>query len=227
MKLVDELFSHFVPKEEALLSYGFSKAKDGFFCQKKVMGEAFDLLLTVRKNALFAKLLDADFGDEYRRIDTEEEVGGFVADLRRECETLLLDLRDRCFEARNFVFDQSNRLAAHIKQVYGVDPEFLWEDSPDCGVFRNRATQKWFGILMYIDRKKILPPEMILPYPETMGAEDFAFFLQQKPGARFCLGTHKEGTEIHPLHNSRFSPDEGCLTVAPEIFLQYILDNQD
>ncbi len=75
--------------------------------------------------------------------------------------------------------------------------------------------------------KKILPPEMILPYPETMGAEDFAFFLQKKPGARFCLGTHKEGAEVHPLHNSRFSPDEGCLTVAPEIFLQYILDNQD
>ena len=160
MKLVDELFSHFVPKEEALLFYGFSRTKDGFFCQKKVMGEAFDLLLTVRGNALFAKLLDADFGDEYRRIDTEEEVGGFVADLRRECEVLLLDLRDRCFETRNFVFEQSNRLAAHIKQVYGVDPEFLWEDSPDCGVFRNQTTQKWFGILMYIDRKKILPGEV-------------------------------------------------------------------
>lgn len=159
MKLSDELFSHYIPKENALLAYGFAKTKDGFSFQKKVMGGAFDLDLTVADHFLSAKLLDSDFGDEYRRIDTEEEVGGFVADLRRECEAILLDLRDRCFEARNFISDQSNRLAAWIKETYGVLPEFLWDDSPDCGVFRDPVTNKWFGILMNIDRRKILPNE--------------------------------------------------------------------
>lgn len=159
MKLADELFAHYIPKKEALLAYGFTETKDGIFCKKAIRDGQFDLCLTVRGNTLSAKLLDADFGDEYRRIDAEEEVGGFVAEVRAECEAFLIDLRDRCFIKRNFISDQSNRIAALIEKSYGVLPEFLWDDSPDCGVFRNQDTQKWFGILMNIDRRKLLPNE--------------------------------------------------------------------
>ena len=159
MRLADELFAHYIPQKEALFAYGFTETKDGFSCKKAIRDGQFDLVLTIRGNTFFAKLLDADFGDEYRRIDAEEEVGGFVAEVRGECEALLLDLRDRCFEKRNFISDQSNRLAVWIEQTYGVLPEFLWDDSPDCGVFRNQTTQKWFGILMNIGRKQILPNE--------------------------------------------------------------------
>ena len=159
MKLADELFLHYIPTKQSLLDYGFAPDGEGYSYKTAVQNGQFDLILNVRGSALSAHLVDADFGDEYRRIDAEEEVGDFVANLREECEAILLDLRARCFFRRDFISDQSNRLAAHIKATYGVDPEFLWEDSPDCGVFRNAATSKWFGILMNIDRKKILPGE--------------------------------------------------------------------
>ncbi len=53
--------------------------------------------------------------------------------------------------------------------------------------------------------------------PVSMGAEDFAWYLQEKKGAMFSLGVHKPGTPIIPLHNEKFCPDEDALTVAPEI----------
>ncbi len=173
MKLADELFLHYTPKKEALLAYGFTTTENGFSYKKAICDGQFELHLNLRENILSAKLLDADFGDEYRRIDAEEEVGGFVADLRRECEALLLDLRNRCFERRNFISDQSNRLSAWIERTYGVLPEFLWDDLPDCGVFRNQTTQKWFGILMNIGRKKILPGESGMVEIINLKLDDF------------------------------------------------------
>lgn len=68
-------------------------------------------------------------------------------------------------------------------------------------------------------------PEAFKEKSINMGAEDFAWYLQEKPGAMFSLGVHKPGTDIVPLHNEKFSPDEDALTIAPEIFTQFILEN--
>ncbi len=59
----------------------------------------------------------------------------------------------------------------------------------------------------------------------SMGAEDFAWYLQEKPGAIFSLGVRKPGTETVSLHNEKFCPDEDALTIAPEIFTQFVLEN--
>ena len=174
MKLADELFLHYVPKKDALLAYGFTETKDGFSCKKAIRGGEFDLWLTVRGNALVAKLLDAEFGDEYRRIDAEEEVGGFVAEVRGACEALLIDLRDRCFEKRRFISDQANRISALIEKDYGVLPEFLWKHWPEYAVFRNRDTEKWFGIILNINRKKLIPDGDGMVEVINLKLDDFA-----------------------------------------------------
>ena len=57
----------------------------------------------------------------------------------------------------------------------------------------------------------------------SMGAEDFAFFTRRIPGVYFRIGA-KNGDEVIPLHNNRFSPSEEALTVGPRIFLQYIME---
>ncbi len=48
--------------------------------------------------------------------------------------------------------------------------------------------------------------------PPTMGAEDFAYYLQRVPGAFLALGVKNEGKGIiHPHHHPRFDVDEGVL----------------
>jgi amidohydrolase len=48
--------------------------------------------------------------------------------------------------------------------------------------------------------------------PQSMGGDDFAFFLQRVPGALFVLGTN-DGTErtSYPLHHPRFDIDESAM----------------
>ena len=49
-----------------------------------------------------------------------------------------------------------------------------------------------------------------LPTP-TMGAEDFAYYLQKAPGTFINLGVKNPGDERHAIHTPKFFPDEAAL----------------
>ena len=57
----------------------------------------------------------------------------------------------------------------------------------------------------------------------TMGAEDFSFFLQKKPGCFFFVGCALPG-ECRPHHKSVFDIDERCLLISSSVFVQIIRD---
>ncbi|MBQ3348580.1 MmcQ/YjbR family DNA-binding protein, partial [Candidatus Saccharibacteria bacterium] len=43
---------------------------------------------------------------------------------------------------------QTNRIIAHIKSEYDVEPEFLWpERYPDYCIFRHSDNRKWFALI--------------------------------------------------------------------------------
>ena len=63
---------------------------------------------------------------------------------------------------------------------------------------------------------KIIPPE------PSMGAEDYAFFLQEAKGAMFMLGCEIEGdTRRH--HDPRFDIDEDCMPIGAAIMAEATL----
>lgn len=37
-----------------------------------------------------------------------------------------------------------------VREIYGVEPEYLWADSPQSAVLRNPTSGKWFGIVMRV-----------------------------------------------------------------------------
>lgn len=158
MKLVDELFKRYKVKEELLPAFGFAVNDGAFRFTKTISNGAFNLIITVKDKKISGELIDTDFGDRYNQIDNDVS-GSFIAELKRECSELLLSLREKCFYKENFIFSQSNRITARIKEKYGTGPEFLWDKFPAFGVFRNKINDKWFGIIMNIDKSKIVPTE--------------------------------------------------------------------
>ncbi len=65
-----------------------------------------------------------------------------------------------------------------------------------------------------------LGPEAVYPIHEpSLGAEDFAVYLNQAPGSMFRLGVGRENRLNYPLHHPLFDPDErsiraGVITMA-------------
>ncbi|WP_223553820.1 amidohydrolase [Lysinibacillus sphaericus] len=58
----------------------------------------------------------------------------------------------------------------------------------------------------------------------TMGAEDFAYYLEEKPGTFFFTGA--EPTEYAPHHHPKFDIDEKGMLVAAKVLLTAALDYQ-
>ncbi len=64
----------------------------------------------------------------------------------------------------------------------------------------------------------------IEPDLPAMTAEDFAFYLKEKPGAFFWLGTGKPGVEAFPLHSPRFAGNEEVLWRGSALMASLALD---
>ena len=56
----------------------------------------------------------------------------------------------------------------------------------------------------------------------SMGAEDFAEFLNYVPGSMFRLGVTKAG-DFSPLHSSEFNPDEDAIRIAVKLITETII----
>ena len=155
MKLIDELFKKYKLKEEKLIEYGFV-FNDGIYSFKKLINnDEFELIINIENKVIDGKLIDKDFNDEYEQINYDLS-SGFIEKLKKECEDILLDIRSNCYYKEDFIFNQSNTISRYINEKYNVKPEYLWGSEPGFGVFRNPNNNKWFGIIMNINKNKII-----------------------------------------------------------------------
>lgn len=46
-------------------------------------------------------------------------------------------------------------LQQYIGEVYGVTPDFPWENYPTFAVYRHQSNQKWFALVMDIPKMKL------------------------------------------------------------------------
>ncbi|MNW09802.1 hypothetical protein D3C71_2068870 [compost metagenome] len=60
----------------------------------------------------------------------------------------------------------------------------------------------------------------LVKLPPSMGAEDFAYYLQHRPGTFFNVGSRGDGDDTgYPHHHPRFDFDERALLNSGYIFL--------
>ncbi len=56
---------------------------------------------------------------------------------------------------------------------------------------------------------------------KTMGAEDFSYFLEQRPGCFFFVGAGLPG-DTRPHHKSVFDFDERAMMISSSVYVQII-----
>lgn len=58
---------------------------------------------------------------------------------------------------------QRERIVAHLQDVYGAEPEYLWMKYPNSAVFRHPMSRKWFALMMDIPQSRLgLPGERVV-----------------------------------------------------------------
>lgn len=43
----------------------------------------------------------------------------------------------------------------YAKRVYGTEPEYIWEEYPECAILRIKNTDQWYGVFMAVERKEL------------------------------------------------------------------------
>ena len=62
----------------------------------------------------------------------------------------------------------------------------------------------------------------VTPFEPLMAGEDFAYFLEQRPGCFFLLGgAPEDGPRVH--HTADFAVDERCLAIGLEVMAAAVL----
>ena len=153
MNLENDIFKKTIPNYENLEKYGYKKEQNKYIYKTKIMDNQFEAQVIIDKQ-IEGKLIDQDTLEEYTNIRLEN-MGTYANKVKNEYEKVLLDIKEKCFKEQYFMFPQSNRIAQYIIKNYNSYPEFLWKKLDGSAVFRNKKNNKWFGIIMDINKNKL------------------------------------------------------------------------
>ncbi len=155
----EDIFIKFTPNFDKLLEYGFKKNKKDYSIQKIFMNNSFKAVITVSGSGkVSGTVYDLENDEEFLPLRIENQEGAFIGEVKSAYINILTDIREKCFTENYFASKQGNRITNLIYQKYKDKPLFLWDDSPDAGVFKNPESLKWYGIIMYIKRTSLGEP---------------------------------------------------------------------
>lgn len=153
---LDTIFRYKVLNITKLLDNGFSKNGVVFEKEFPIMKKQFNVLVTVQLNgAVNYKVIETAFGDEYILVNMGSVQGSFVGEVFNACEKILTDISNKCYDTEILKAEQTKCVLVFIKSEYNIEPEFLWEKYPDYAAFRRKDNEKWFAIIMTVDRNKL------------------------------------------------------------------------
>lgn len=160
MKIEEEVFKRKKINSKKLVPFGFQKRGEKYYYTKEFMAGTFRAEIEIDSNGkVKGKVMDTELEEEYTNFRLEETIGEFVNTVKEEYIQILKEIAKNCFESEYFIFSQTNRITKLILEKYAAEPEFLWDTAPNYGVFRNPRSEKWFGIIMNIDKSKVVAKE--------------------------------------------------------------------
>jgi amidohydrolase len=143
-------------------------------------------------------------GDAENVIPEHAELGGTI--------------RALAGSVREKVWQRIREITAGLENTFGVECELeLIEGYPAC------TNDEEVSQFLYEISCGILGSDNVQHIPPTTGAEDFAYFSLERPGAIIRLGCGNESKGIvHPLHSPYFDMDEEVLAVGVKIFTEAV-----
>lgn len=137
-------------------------------------------------------------------------VGAFIAgdagNVIPQSALLRLSIRSTDDNTRKLVLNRIREITAAQAQTYGVNHE-LREGSPGA-VLVNEETQTEFAA--QVARDVFGEDKVSMEAPKLMGSEDFAFFIQEKPGTYCFIGNG----DTPMVHNPDYQFDDRNLAIG-------------
>ncbi len=142
-------------------SFGFVPDGDGLLFSRDFHSGEFRAEVRVSPDGkITGRVIDKMNDEDYAPLRAEGMRGAYVSGVRAAYEAILNEIADACCDEYLFASDQANRIARLIRERYGIDPDFPFDEEPHrtAGVFRHADSGKWFGLIMRV-KKSVLAGE--------------------------------------------------------------------
>lgn len=129
-------------------------------------------------------------------------------------------LRALSNETRDFLEKRLRDVAVHTARSFGAEASVAFEGGYPLLVNDHRCHEYLEAAAAAV----VGADKVQSDYPPSLGAEDFAFYLQQLPGAFCWFGLGVDEAADAPLHNPCFDFNDDALDPAIELYCRLALD---
>lgn len=136
-----------------LIKYGFKKDNSLYRFEKNILNDKFKVKISIDNNLIDGKIYDLKINDVYTNFRLNK-LGEFASKVKNEYIKLLEDIKSNCGNISYFMTSQGNRICKYIIDTYNDNPEFLWDKYPGYGIFRNKINNKWYAVILNINKSK-------------------------------------------------------------------------
>ncbi len=145
--------------------------------------------------------------------------GGYTENIIPEKVVLKGTARTLSKATREFVRERITFTAKHIAETHGVDCDVDY-----CYLYPPCVNDSMMTDLVRNISAKLLGADKIEKQNPAMIGEDFAYFAEKVPSCFFYLGCGYEDRENFPLHSSKFNPDDSCIPLGIDLFVNCALE---
>ncbi len=139
-----------------LEAFGFLKTEEGYEIHIPFHNDEFRAEIRVAKNGtVTGTVIETEMEEEYLPLRVASQTSAFVSTIRQEYYDLLCRIREEAFDNQLFVGAQANRLADMIISRWNDACDHPFEKSRDSVVFRVPGSQRWYGLVMRVERNRI------------------------------------------------------------------------
>ena len=120
-------------------------------------------------------------------------------------------------EVRQLVEKQIRSIVGGITSAYGATYSIDYLNGYPALYNHPKETQLVRSLL-----EEEFSQENVMDMTPTMGAEDFSYFLNEKPGTYFKVGAQKDSEPSYPHHHPKFDIDERALLNMENAFIKIV-----
>lgn len=113
---------------------------------------------------------------------------------------------------------RTREVLTHTAEAFGATAE--WRYRSGYPVLRNDSAM---ANLVRAAAAEVVGADNVVDAEPTLGGEDMAYFLRERPGCFFFVGSAAtDGSEVFPHHNPRFNIDEASLPIGAQVMLRAV-----
>ena len=140
---------------QKLVPYGFTKNNATYTYTTNIVNGQFQTIITITEDGIVnTKVLDSA-SNEYVLHHIPEACGPFVSKVRADYENILHNIAEKCFEPNIFKSNYAQKIIQYVQTTYHDELEFLWPQFPNNAVFRRKDSNKWYGALLVLSKRKL------------------------------------------------------------------------